>query len=143
MSSGYYKQNEDYSIIFANRVYNSDFILDENTTDLEFDGWKWFDSQSAAYSYYANSNKNGYYHAEEWIALQGYGATRLIALMDLEKKFEEANKTKPDILLEIRNWLNNTMVVYSLDPSPKNNWSNPPHAFESVMQQSVTTLLTP
>ena len=49
----YYKKQNDNSIITGNVIYGTDFILDKNTKDQSYDGWKWFESPEEAYSYFA------------------------------------------------------------------------------------------
>ena len=57
MSAGFYKINANGGLMYApNYVYNANFHLtkdDENLADMEeVNGWKWFDSDSDAYTYF-------------------------------------------------------------------------------------------
>jgi hypothetical protein len=80
------------------------------------------------------------YTAEEWLNKMGYTSIRLITLLDLENKLRLENKESIK-LMEVRAWIDSVLAIYIQDPTPDNDWTEPPHNFEETVQEAFTLLL--
>ena len=50
---GFYHRNEDGSIARSEGIHSPTYSLTEGNKEETFDGWKWFDTAEAAYSFFA------------------------------------------------------------------------------------------
>ena len=69
------------------------------------------------------------YTAESWLDHEGYGAMRLLGLLDLESKFGQQSPPK---MQAVRAWINSIRAQYA---ETKSDWQSAPHTFESTMQE--------
>jgi hypothetical protein len=76
------------------------------------------------------------YSAESWLEHEGYGAMRLLGLLDLEVQFMQAGAIPPK-MQAVRAWINTIRAGYSTERS---DWPNAPHTFEQTMQEATTWL---
>ena len=67
--------------------------------------------------------------AETWLENQGYGAMRILGLLDLESKF---GGQAPPKMQAVRAWINSIRAQYA---ETKSDWQPAPHTFESTMQE--------
>jgi hypothetical protein len=67
--------------------------------------------------------------AEAWLESQGYGAMRLLGLLDLESQF---GQQAPPKMQAVRAWINSIRAQYA---ETKSDWQPAPHTFESTMQE--------
>ena len=54
-TSGFYKAEDDFLHGPANNVFNANFTLhraDKDTYTYPVDGWRWFDDEESAYSFF-------------------------------------------------------------------------------------------
>jgi hypothetical protein len=79
--------------------------------------------------------------AEHWIESKGYGPMRLITLMDLELKLHTTQKSAEKITA-VRTWLDSIQVAFAMDPTPKNDWPEPPYSFEATVQDALAALVS-
>ena len=77
--------------------------------------------------------------AEDWITSQGYTATRLVSLLDVEAKLNAAAKVSPKASA-VRGWLDTVLGTFAADPAPKNTWPAAPHGYEETIQEAVFVL---
>jgi hypothetical protein len=80
--------------------------------------------------------------AEDWITLQGYTATRLVSLLDVEAKLNATQRVSPKAVA-VRGWLDTVLATYAQDPSPRNDWPASPHTYEATIQEAVYVLAQP
>jgi hypothetical protein len=76
------------------------------------------------------------YIAEAWLEREGYGAMRLLGLLDLEVQFTQLGAIPPK-MQAVRAWINTIRAGYSTERS---DWPNAPHTFEQTMQEATTWL---
>lgn len=69
------------------------------------------------------------YTAEAWLENQGYGAMRLLGLLDLEAQF---GGQAPPKMQAVRAWINAIRAQYA---ETKSDWKPAPHTFEETMQE--------
>ena len=67
--------------------------------------------------------------AELWLDHEGYGAMRLLGLLDLESKFGQQSPPK---MQAVRAWINSIRAQYA---ETKSDWQPAPHNFEATMQE--------
>ena len=67
--------------------------------------------------------------AESWLDHEGYGAMRLLGLLDLESQFGQQSPPK---MQAVRAWINSIRAQYA---ETKSDWQPAPHTFESTMQE--------
>jgi hypothetical protein len=67
--------------------------------------------------------------AESWLDHQGFGAMRLLGLLDLEGQFGQQSPPK---MQAVRAWINSIRAQYA---ETKSDWQPAPHTFESTMQE--------
>jgi hypothetical protein len=71
------------------------------------------------------------YSAEGWLEHEGYGAMRLLGLLDLEVQFAQAGAISPK-MQAVRAWINRIRAEYSAERS---DWPQAPHTFDQTMQE--------
>jgi hypothetical protein len=79
------------------------------------------------------------YSANEWLASQGYDSVILIALLDLENKLKEQNKSSSK-LTSVRNWINGILSEYIFDSEPKSDWQQPPFNPQETIAEAFAEL---
>jgi hypothetical protein len=67
--------------------------------------------------------------AESWLDHEGFGAMRLLGLLDLESQFGQQSPPK---MQAVRAWINSIRAQYA---ETKSDWQPAPHTFESTMQE--------
>ncbi len=67
--------------------------------------------------------------AEAWLESQGFGAMRLLGLLDLEGQF---GQQAPPKMQAVRAWINAIRAQYA---ETKNDWQPAPHTFEETMKE--------
>jgi hypothetical protein len=77
--------------------------------------------------------------ANEWLASQGYDSVILIALLDLENKLKEQNKSSSK-LTSVRNWINGILSEYISDSEPKSDWQQAPFAPQETIAEAFAEL---
>jgi hypothetical protein len=77
------------------------------------------------------------YTVDEWLTYQGFTAIKLIALIDIESKVNQANKQSPK-LEETRAWLDSVTQSYITEPGKTTNWTSSPYTFDEVMLEATT-----
>lgn len=81
------------------------------------------------------------YTAEQWITKSGYTPTRLIALLDLEMKLIQANKSS-NKMTATRQWLNTLLQEYTTNQEPQKSWELAPYTFEETVQDGTQALVS-
>jgi hypothetical protein len=71
------------------------------------------------------------FSSEAWLEHEGYGAMRLLGLLDLEVKFMQAGAIPPK-MQAVRAWINTIRAQYA---ETKSDWQPAPHTFESTMHE--------
>ena len=79
------------------------------------------------------------YSADEWLTNQGYNSVILIALLDLENKLKEQNKSSSK-LTSVRSWINGILSEYISNPEPKNDWSSCPFNPQETIAEAFAAL---
>lgn len=79
------------------------------------------------------------YTAGEWLEMVGYGADQKPTLLYLKLQLQSVNKSSTK-LNETEIYLNDILERFSLDPTPKSDWSNPPHQYHDVVQECIKIL---
>jgi hypothetical protein len=79
------------------------------------------------------------YTVDEWLTYQGFTAIKLIALIDIESKVNQANKQSPK-LEETRTWLDGITQSYITEPGKTTNWTSSPYTFDEVMLEAITLI---
>ena len=79
------------------------------------------------------------YTVDEWLTYQGFTAIKLIALIDIESKVNQANKQSPK-LEETRAWLDGITQSYITEPGKTTNWTSSPYTFDEVMLEAITLI---
>lgn len=77
--------------------------------------------------------------AEEWLNYKDYTSLRLLTLLDLETKLNQAGKSSPKVTAT-RNWINSIVMEYALNPENKLFWANPQYTFEETLQEALSIL---
>jgi hypothetical protein len=79
------------------------------------------------------------YSANEWLANQGYDSVILIALLDLENKLKEQNKSSSK-LTSVRSWINQILSEYISDSEPKSDWQPAPFNPQETIAEAFAEL---
>ena len=79
------------------------------------------------------------YTVDEWLTYQGFTAIKLIALIDIESKVNQANKQSPK-LEETRAWLDGITQSYITEPGKTTNWTSSPYTFDEVMLEAIALI---
>jgi hypothetical protein len=77
--------------------------------------------------------------AEAWLSYKGYTSIRLLTLLDIERKLQNAGKTSPK-LNSVRSWIDAILMEFAMDPSPKIAWDESPYTFEETLQEALSIL---
>jgi hypothetical protein len=80
--------------------------------------------------------------AEEHLKSVGLGGERQPTLLYLRFNLQAAGKQSPE-LDALEGYLNAILDTFANDPSPRNDWPQPPLTFEQAVQSARTTLNTP
>lgn len=79
------------------------------------------------------------YTAEQWLSKEGYGATQLVTLLNLEAQLAAAAKTSP-ALTAVKAWTNNLLAAFVADPAPRADWPPAPHTFAATVTEAYALL---
>jgi len=80
--------------------------------------------------------------AEEHLKSVGLGGERQPTLLYLRFNLQAAGKQSPE-LDALEGYLNAILGTFANDPSPRNDWPQPPLTFEQAVQSARATLNTP
>jgi hypothetical protein len=80
------------------------------------------------------------YTAEEHLASVGLAGDRQPTLLYLRLNLQSAGKTSPE-LDQLEAYLSGILSIFATDPSPRNDWPQPPITFEAAVQSAMQTLL--
>jgi hypothetical protein len=78
--------------------------------------------------------------AEEHLKSVGLGGERQPTLLYLRQSLAAAGQQSPE-LDAIEQYLNQILAIFASDPSPRNDWPQPPITFEAAVQSAMQTLL--
>jgi hypothetical protein len=77
--------------------------------------------------------------AEEHLKSVGLGGERQPTLLYLRQSLAAAGKTSPE-LDQLEAYLSGILSIFAADPSPRNDWPQPPITFEAAVQSAMQTL---
>jgi hypothetical protein len=77
--------------------------------------------------------------AEEHLASVGLAGDRQPTLLYLRLNLQSAGKTSPE-LDQLEAYLSGILSIFAADPSPRNDWPQPPITFEAAVQSAMQTL---
>ena len=77
--------------------------------------------------------------AEEFLASVGLAGDRQPTLLYLRLNLQSAGKTSPE-LDALEAYLSGILSVFATDPSPRNDWPQPPITFEAAVQSAMSAL---
>jgi hypothetical protein len=80
--------------------------------------------------------------AEEHLASVGLGGDRQPTLLYLRLNLQSAGKTSPE-LDQLEAYLSGILSIFAADPSPRNDWPQPPITFEAAVQSAMSVLSVP
>ena len=80
------------------------------------------------------------YTAEEHLKSVGLGGERQPTLLYLRQSLAAAGQQSPE-LDAIEQYLQQILAIFASDPSPRNDWPQPPITFEAAVQSAMQTLL--
>jgi hypothetical protein len=78
--------------------------------------------------------------AEEHLRSVGLGGERQPTLLYLRQSLAAAGQQSPE-LDAIEQYLQQILAIFASDPSPRNDWPQPPSTFEAAVQSAMQTLL--
>ena len=78
--------------------------------------------------------------AEEHLKSVGLGGERQPTLLYLRQSLAAAGQQSPE-LDAIEQYLQQILAIFASDPSPRNDWPQPPITFEAAVQSAMQTLL--
>jgi hypothetical protein len=78
--------------------------------------------------------------AEEHLKSVGLGGERQPTLLYLRQSLAAAGQQSPE-LDAIEQYLQQILAIFAADPSPRNDWPQPPSTFEAAVQSAMQTLL--
>jgi hypothetical protein len=78
--------------------------------------------------------------AEEHLKSVGLGGERQPTLLYLRQSLAAAGQQSPE-LDAIEQYLQQILAIFASDPSPRNDWPQPPSTFEAAVQSAMQTLL--
>jgi hypothetical protein len=78
--------------------------------------------------------------AEEHLKSVGLGGERQPTLLYLRQSLAAAGQQSPE-LDAIEQYLQQILSIFASDPSPRNDWPQPPITFEAAVQSAMQTLL--
>lgn len=79
------------------------------------------------------------YTAEAWLDKEGYGATQLVTLLNLDSQLAIAGKASPK-LNAVKSWTNSILAEYIQNSQPKEDWGAAPFTFNDATIEAVTIL---
>jgi hypothetical protein len=77
--------------------------------------------------------------AEEHLASVGLAGDRQPTLLYLRLNLQAAGKTSPE-LDQLEAYLSGILSIFAADPSPRNDWPQPPITFEAAVQSAMSAL---
>jgi hypothetical protein len=77
--------------------------------------------------------------AEEFLASVGLAGDRQPTLLYLRLNLQSAGKTSPE-LDQLEAYLSGILSIFAADPSPRNDWPQPPITFEAAVQSAMSAL---
>jgi hypothetical protein len=77
--------------------------------------------------------------AEEHLASVGLAGDRQPTLLYLRLNLQAAGKTSPE-LDALEAYLSGILSIFATDPSPRNDWPQPPITFEAAVQSAMSAL---
>jgi hypothetical protein len=80
--------------------------------------------------------------AEEFLASVGLAGDRQPTLLYLRLNLQAAGKTSPE-LDQLEAYLSGILSIFAADPSPRNDWPQPPITFEAAVQSAMSVLSVP
>jgi hypothetical protein len=80
--------------------------------------------------------------AEEHLASVGLAGDRQPTLLYLRLNLQSAGKTSPE-LDQLEAYLSGILSIFAADPSPRNDWPQPPITFEAAVQSAMSVLSVP
>jgi len=80
--------------------------------------------------------------AEEFLASVGLAGDRQPTLLYLRLNLQSAGKTSPE-LDQLEAYLSGILSIFATDPSPRNDWPQPPITFEAAVQSAMSVLSVP
>jgi len=82
------------------------------------------------------------YTAEEHLKSVGLAGERQPTLLYLRLNLQAAGKTSPE-LDQLEAYLSGILSIFAADPSPRNDWPQPPITFEAAVQSAMSVLSVP
>jgi hypothetical protein len=79
------------------------------------------------------------YTAEEHLKSVGLGGERQPTLLYLRQSLAAAGQQSPE-LDAIEQYLQQILAIFASDPSPRNDWPQPPITFEAAVQSAMNAL---
>lgn len=79
------------------------------------------------------------YTAGEWLELMGIGAGQQPTLIYLKLQLMAALKTS-DKLSAMEQYVSGMLAQYAADPSPRNDWQQPPYSYHETIAECVNLL---
>lgn len=79
------------------------------------------------------------YSAGEWLELMGIGAGQQPTLIYLKLQLMAALK-KSDKLTAMEQYVSGILAQYAADPSPRNDWQQPPFTYHETIAECVNLL---
>jgi hypothetical protein len=80
--------------------------------------------------------------AEEHLKSVGLGGERQPTLLYLRQSLAAAGQQSPE-LDAIEQYLQQILSIFASDPSPRNDWPQPPVSFETAVQSAMSVLSVP
>jgi hypothetical protein len=80
--------------------------------------------------------------AEEHLKSVGLAGDRQPTLLYLRLNLQSAGKTSPE-LDQLEAYLSGILSIFAADPSPRNDWPQPPITFEAAVQSAMSVLSVP
>jgi len=77
--------------------------------------------------------------AEEHLKSVGLGGERQPTLLYLRQSLAAAGQQSPE-LDAIEQYLQQILAIFASDPSPRNDWPQPPSTFEAAVQSAMSAL---
>jgi hypothetical protein len=77
--------------------------------------------------------------AEDHLRSVGLAGDRQPTLLYLRLNLQSAGKTSPE-LDQLEAYLSGILSIFAADPSPRNDWPQPPITFEAAVQSAMSAL---
>ena len=81
------------------------------------------------------------YTAQQWLEKEGYNATGLVTLLNLEAELNAKGKVSPK-LNAVKLWTNGILAEYVQSNQPKTDWGQPPFTFNQTVVEAYNELAT-